>query len=301
MKRMGKPNQIISDIKISTRIFINRFLRMRKLRHSGFHLGKNQTVVNPSYLKIDIVIPAIEKDLDTLPYVIDFARKNVLHPVTNVYVVSPDSEKIKKVCSDKNCIYIFEENLLPIKKSDIDYRVGTLDRSGWMYQQFLKLSGNHFCTEENYLVLDSDTLLIKPQVFERDGKYIFNFSDEYHKPYFDVYERLLGYPVSAPVSLTSHHILINMNKLSQLKSDLESKNGLVWYNAILHAIDRSEPSSHSDYDTYGHYFLGSMKDSVYLEYWYNRSIRRQFISDAYKLSNIYQKKFKSLSFHSWNN
>ena len=301
MKRMPKPKQIISDIKISTRNLVNRFLRERKLSHSGFHLGTDQPVVNPSYLKIDIVIPAIEKDLDTLPYVIDFARANVLHPVTNVYIVSPDSEKIKKVCSDKHCIYIFEENLLPITKSDIDYCVGTLDRSGWMYQQFLKLSGNCFCTEENYLLLDSDTLLIKPQVFERDGKYIFNFSDEYHKPYFDVYERLLGYPASAPVSLTSHHILVNKNKLHQLKVDLELKNGLVWYDAILHAIDRSEPSSHSDYDTYGQYVLASMKEDVYLEYWYNRSIRRQFISDVYNLSNMYRKKFKSLSFHSWNN
>ena len=129
---------------------------MRKL---GFCFGKDQSAESPSSLKIDIVIPAIEKDLDTLPYVIDFARLNVLHPISNIYVISPDSEKIKQVCTAKGCIQIHEESFLPFRKSDIDYRVGGVDRAGWMYQQFLKLSANCFCTEENYLVLDSDTLL----------------------------------------------------------------------------------------------------------------------------------------------
>lgn len=266
----------------------------------GYLIGAEQFPIIPSKLKIDIVIPSIEKDLDTLPYVIDFARVNVRHPLGKIYVISPDSEKIRQVCTDKGCIFILEDTLIPISKSEIDYRVGKLNRAGWIYQQFLKLSGDLFCSQENYLVLDSDTLLVKPQVFERNGKFIFNFSDEYHKPYFDVYERLFGYPARCPVSFTSHHILINVQKLRQMKMALEVRNGLPWYHSIMKAIDKSEVSGHSDYDTYGQYALESMNGRVCLEYWYNISLPRQLITNVNFLAVKYGKKFKSLSFHSWN-
>ena len=284
----------------SIRKFKKRMLRKRALRKLGFCFGKDQSAESPSSLKIDIVIPAIEKDLDTLPYVIDFARLNVLHPISNIYVISPDSEKIKQVCTAKGCIQIHEESFLPFRKSDIDYRVGGVDRAGWMYQQFLKLSANCFCTEENYLVLDSDTLLVRPQVFERRGQYVFNFSDEYNKPYFDVYQRLLGYPPTCPVSLVSHHIIVNKWLLGELKSDLEKRSGLAWYEAVLLAIDRSELSCFSEYETYGHYVLGRMKEGVCLEYWYNHSLSPECIAEVYTYAVKYGKKYKSLSFHSWN-
>lgn len=277
-----------------------RIRMQRKLIRLNYFLGMESILIEPSAVRIDIVIPSVEKDVQTLPHVIEFARKNILHPITNIYVVSPDSEAIRRVCENKGCIFILEDNLLPIGKLDIDYKIGNLNRAGWMYQQFLKLSGNKFCTEENYLILDSDTVLIRPQVFEKTGKYIFNFSDEYHKPYFDVYERLFGYRPRCPVSFTSHHILVNVIILQQMKSDLETRNGLPWYDSIMKAIDKSESSGHSDYDTYGQYALDSMRERVLLEYWYNISLPRQLIFKIDALAFKYSDRFKSISFHSWN-
>jgi hypothetical protein len=266
----------------------------------GYLVCERKAPVTPSNLKIDIVIPAVDKDLVTLPYVIDFARTNVLHPISQIYVISPVSEKIQRICSDKGCEFVQEDSLLPIKKSDINYRIGSLDRAGWMYQQFLKLSGDHICSQNNYLVLDSDTLLIRPQVFERSGKYIFNFSDEYHKPYFAAYQRLLGHPVTCPVSFTSHHILVDVNVLLQLKQELAERAGLPWYEAIMNAIDKSEPSGHSDYDTYGQYALEKLRGAVLLDYWYNVSVPRQLVNGANQLARRFSKRYKSMSFHSYN-
>ena len=45
--------------------------------------------------KIDILIPAIEKDLGTLPFVIDSVRKQVRHPIGKFMIVSPSSKKIR--------------------------------------------------------------------------------------------------------------------------------------------------------------------------------------------------------------
>ncbi len=293
-------NRAISSLFRSAKSFVFRNKRLRELSRMGYHTASGRFPILRSKLKLDIVIPSIEKDLATLPYVIDYARANVMHPIGNIYIISPDSEKIKQVCTDKKCVFVLEDALIPINKPEIDYRVGKLDRSGWLYQQFLKLSGEIFCSQDNYLVIDSDTLLISQQVFERDGKFIYNFSDEYHSPYFDVYERLFGYPVRCPVSFTSHHILVNVNMLRRMKIAIEARNGLPWYQSIINAIDKSETSGHSDYDTYGQYALESMSDLVCLEYWHNISLPRQSIVDIDSLSIKYEKSFKSISFHSWN-
>ncbi|MBB6024423.1 hypothetical protein HNR77_005533 [Paenibacillus sp. JGP012] len=67
--------------------------------------------------KIDVLIPAIEKDLATLPLVIDNIRRYVKHPIGSIYIVSPVSAKIKKLCSRKNCIFVNERSVLPITKT----------------------------------------------------------------------------------------------------------------------------------------------------------------------------------------
>ncbi len=54
-----------------------------------------------SKIKIDVLIPVIEKDLKVLPFVIDGVRKNVKHPIGNILIVAPPSEKIKKSMQPK--------------------------------------------------------------------------------------------------------------------------------------------------------------------------------------------------------
>lgn len=65
---------------------------------------------------IDVLIPAIEKDLATLPHVIDSLRRYVRHPISNIYIVSPNSSKIRNLCLRKNCIFVNESTVLPFTK-----------------------------------------------------------------------------------------------------------------------------------------------------------------------------------------
>lgn len=51
--------------------------------------------------RIDVLIPAIDKDLNTLPHVIDSVRRHVRHPIGRIYIVSPESSGIRKLCSRK--------------------------------------------------------------------------------------------------------------------------------------------------------------------------------------------------------
>ena len=50
--------------------------------------------------------------------------------------------------------------------TDIGLVVNGVDRSKWIYQQFLKWSGDDLAETTHYLVVDADTVLIRPQVFE---------------------------------------------------------------------------------------------------------------------------------------
>ena len=259
----------------------------------------NKTVVTGnSDLMIDVVIPTIEKDLDVLPYSIAGVKKNIRHPIGALYIVAPKSEKIMKFCLQENCTFIDESSLLSINQSDIQYDVNGLNRSSWIYQQFLKWSGSKFCKNTNYLIVDSDTVYVRPQVFEYNGKTVFNCSDEYHKPYFDVYERLLGEQTKFPFSFTSHQMLFNIDILNELKDKIEFHTKMKWYLGILENIDKRKVSSHSDYETYGQYYYSHYRRKMIIEYWYNLSRPRVELADYDFTSSDFP--FKSISFHSWN-
>lgn len=249
---------------------------------------------------LDIVIPVIDKDSDTLPAVIDSARACIRHPITAIYLVCPkDSERIRAIAEDKDCVVVDEATLLPIGKKDIQYRVGGTDRSGWLYQQFLKWCGEKFTTEDHYLILDSDTVLITPQVFIHRKKVVFEYCDTIHVPYFEAYERLMGHAPRCPVSFTSHHTLVDKKVMAQLKETLAARSGVEWYRAIMSAIDHSEMSSHSDYDTYGHFFFDTIKENMLIRYWFNKSLPRRCIGELALYKKKYEGKYSSLSFHEY--
>lgn len=50
---------------------------------------------------IDVLIPAIEKDLATLPYVIDAVRTHVKHPIGRILIVAPKKTRILDFCRKK--------------------------------------------------------------------------------------------------------------------------------------------------------------------------------------------------------
>lgn len=253
-----------------------------------------------SNLKIDVLIPAIEKDVEVLPHVINGLRECVKHPIGKIMIVAPNSSKINDFCAKKSCQFVDENSVLPITKKDINYVVNGQDRSGWLFQQFLKWSGDILSSQEHYLVVDADTVFISPQVFEYEGKIIFNFADEYHEPYFQIYQRLLQQDAKCPLSLTSHQMLFERKKLCQLKNDIESKNYDTWYNSIIKNMDKKQMSCHSDYETYGQYVISKYWNQINLQYWFNLSLSRKEIVNISILKNQFKDKYKSLSFHSYN-
>ncbi|MFC4779117.1 DUF6492 family protein [Paenibacillus sp. GCM10023252] len=200
------------------------------------------------------MIPAIEKDLGTLPYVIDSVRKMVKHPIGRFYIVSPATDRMKELCSRKGCTFIDERSLLPITPKSINYRSAAWERSGWLYQQLLKLSGDRLCTAKYYLVIDADTVLIRPHIFRTgDGRNVFYTRSWSQPEYFVTYAKLLGRKPPRPSSFVTHYMLFERSKVAELKRAIEHRHGMSWYKAIIQSINMRKQFGFSEFETYANY------------------------------------------------
>lgn len=300
---------------LKPRLYYNELIRrwsersievLEKRKDRGLDINFTE---NPkSNVKIDIVIPSIDKDCETLGYVLDSIRKFIRHPIGKIFIISPaNSTKIKQLCLLKNCVFVDEDTLLPITKKDISYSPSNtefpsgLDRSGWVFQQLLKWAADRICDQEYFLITESDTIFIRPRIFEFRGKIIIPCcTDPCHLPYFHMYQQLLGQKITPIYNFTSHHSLFQKKILQKLKNDIEQNCGVVWYMAIIKNLDPHEMSSTSDYENYGQYLYSHYRNKVILEHWFNLSMPRRDLKNVAKLAKENAPNYKAISFHSYN-
>ncbi|MBP1964274.1 DUF6492 family protein [Paenibacillus aceris] len=246
---------------------------------------------------IDVLIPAIEKDLGTLPHVIDAVRKFVKHPIREIIIVAPRKQRILDLCYNKRCRFVDEDTVLPITKKDIHYQSKTWDRSGWLYQQLLKLSGDTICTSKYYLVIDADTMLIRPHVFKVGDKTVFYCRNWSQSEYFKTYTKLMGRNRSARSSFVTHYMLFERSKVKQLKQAIESRHNRSWYSAIIRSMNKSKQFAFSEFETYGNFLYASAPGTMILRPARNKSLNMSGpqISPS-KMSSL-TKSYRSISFH----
>lgn len=266
-------------------------LRLKKLIRTGFDTP------DEAGEEIDVVVPTTTKDYNLLSRSIESIRKFVSHPVNKVFIVSKNDALIKEFCLKNNYIFVDERDILGYGPERIDYSVRGRDRSGWMFQQLLKLSGDKFTEKKNYLIVDSDTILIRAHLFSRNGVFVLLQSEAYHAPYFRSFERLFGYPVRGRLSLTSHMMIFNTDILKEMKAEIESRHETSWDEALLSTIDNNELSSTSDYETYGNWLHVHYPEKVNLKPFYNKPLARNDLQPLPDLVKKYADSYKSLSFH----
>lgn len=248
-------------------------------------------------MKIDVVIPAIDKDLGTLPHAIDSVRKYVAHPIGTIYIVAPGSNAIKALCIRKSCTFVHEANVLPLRKRHITYRSKRWERSGWLYQQLLKLGSSSITGRRYFLVLDADTVLIRHHRFKENGRLVFYCRGWSQPEYFVTYRKLMGRKASRPRSFVTHYMMFDKTKLNALKRKIEARHGTRWYYAIIGSVNRSKTFGFSEYETYGNFVYSQSPGSVRLKSALNKSLSgnpaRLSAATLQKLA----RRYRSLSFH----
>lgn len=307
--RSSRFRDIIVDIimfkddvvaRLQRRGFVQRLLsyghlRMRRWRKEGFYVQcANQEQI------IDIVIPTIAKDQRLLETYLQHLRTHLCQKINNVYLVAPSQDESVRNFADKNNLsFIDEKSVLGYGKEKIDYFPNDIDRRGWLFQQLLKLSGEKFVSSPYYAIVDSDTLLIRPQSFFSREKFVLYENTEWHAPYFDAFENLFGYSAPHPLSLTSHMMIFSVEMLAEMKQEIVKKHGTTWDQAYINSCDRQENSGISDYDTYGQWLTYRHPKKVLHRPLYNKAFARTKLTTLHELEAESREELSSLSFHSY--
>lgn len=248
---------------------------------------------------VDVLIPAIRKDLPILPLTVRSVRKFLRHPIGKIFVVGPKTEDLVRFCRDNGCEFRDEDAVLPVRLKDIRYSARGTDRSGWIFQQLIKLNSDAVSGERFVYTIDADTILSQPQKFETGGKTILLLSDEHHQPYYAAFERLFGYPVQSPSSFVAHQMLFDVDCLKDIRQELESTHlGRSWYEIILSNLDKDELSSFSEFETYGNWMIRHYQEDVATRYWHNLRLGKLFLP-LLPVVSCFLPRIRSVSFHSY--
>lgn len=241
--------------------------------------------IDASTEPIDVVIPMIPKDMDVLPLCLEGIRKNVANKIENIYIISPFNDKLSNYCKSEGLVFVNENDVLGYSAKDINFITDKgKDRSGWIFQQFLKLSGN-VGTCRRYITIDSDHILLNRHVFlTNEDKYVFYLSTEFHLQYHLINKRLLGAFHLPLFSYVAHKMIFDKVELDKLKNRVEKKTGKRWDYAILDNLDKSAGAPFSEFE----FYAGSLnKDQKCTYMWNQKALERNQMSDFQHLSEEY--------------
>ena len=246
---------------------------------------------------IDVVIPLIAKDLLTVEQCILSINKFSLNPIRNIYIISPKDQTIIDFALKNNLIYLFEDEICQISTTEIVNYLKSERLNGWIKQQLIKLNAN-FIPDilENFLLFDSDTILCKKQFFLNSDYSVLKFSDEYHIQYKLANNFLLKDYSFIPLSFISHHQIINLHHLVDLKAKVESNTKKNFNHSFLDAFLKFK--NVSEYELYAQYVLTYHPECYKTQYWFNYNYKKnRYLSNNKKKISP---KAHSHSFHNYN-
>lgn len=231
--------------------------QLRKIRYRLF-AWRPFPQLKPAHEPIDVVIPIIAKDLAILPLCLQGVRQCVPHPIQHIYIVAPLQDEIIRFCQENDLQFVAEDTVLGFSPKELNLQIPLPDgsqwnRSGWLFQQLVKLSGR-VGTCRYYLCIDADHVLIRPHVFlTEDHKTVFYMSYEEHQPYYDNNHRLLPDLPLAPLSYVDHKMLFDKEQLSRLHAVLAPQSGKTWIETIVNSYDRQCFAGFSEFELYGNF------------------------------------------------
>jgi hypothetical protein len=227
--------------------------------------------------------------------------------------VSPRDKAVQDWASLQDVEWLCEDDIAMWSKEDIRKMLPkhALDRDRWIFQQLLKFSMDRYVKTEAYLVLDADTLLLKPKIFRSKENLWLDYSHERNLLYLKAYRELLGEKPYSFVSYVTHHMWMEGPILKKLKDEIEKNTGEDWQAAIVGLASASfwtekqtqiRPFNYfSEYESYGN-FLRNRYPKVKSHYFRNFSVQNfepgviEIESYVADLPDFYQ----WASFHSYN-
>ena len=230
--------------------------------------------------KVVLVVPSIARDISYFFKYVELYFKYL--PIREICIIG-NAEVRCLIPQNERISFIDEGELIDIPNLKKNYQERHLPaiyegNFGWYLQQFIKIAYSKRCSDDYYLLWDSDTLPLKEvELFDKLGKPYFDYKAEYHKPYFETIG-LLFTDLSKHIdySFISEHMLINTAFMLALIKEVEDNDNLIgsgFEEKIINSmsIDLESGCSFSEFETYGNYVNTKFPGSYSLRRW--RSMR----------------------------
>ncbi|MBU3580986.1 hypothetical protein ICN19_03025 [Polynucleobacter sp. AP-Capit-er-40B-B4] len=265
---------------------------MLKLAKS-LKIGLNFPYITPK--NIDIVYVVHQKDSGALNRSINSLNliKNI--KINNIFIISNNVAHIRTLIKDHRVIFIDEIDVVDFSIDHYPYPLESAlpNRSGWLFQQFLKLGWSIQSESENYIVIDADTYFIKPiSFFDHRDRFIFFGVEEWWPPYFAAFNLLFNERPPALWSRVAHMMIFNKKNVLRMFAELESIHQVPWHEAIAKTRSLSSHACFSEYETYANWMLLRNPKQCSVRPSYNTNANNP------KLNNNC-KNFNSISSHSY--
>lgn len=262
-----------------------------------------------SEASVEVYMLAAEKDIECLDVTLPFAYRSVAGlSISRLVLVVPDLivEKVKNILTGVILNFQVWPESSVVSYSNLSIiRTHFGERSGWVYQQALKLALLQNCPTQYALIVDSDTVLLNPREWVKaDGSTALTPTEEFNDAYFLFLERLGSLPVSPKTSFIPHHMFYEISTFRKLTLQLKIENTFQVIEKIEEYSDVSTSSPFSlDYEMYAQWCLSTLNPSARLIRWSNISVSRSRLElfrrypMLLRLSRFF---YNSVSFHSWN-
>ena len=229
----------------------------------------------------DIVIPLGPNDKLIIDKQLEYTKKNIIG-YRRIFIISCDDTLQFDGCTT------ISERIFPFSMETVSKFHGKISRNGWYLQQLLKLYAGLVIPDilEQYLVVDSDTFFIKPTYFYKDGKPLYNYSSENHKPYF-THMNLLHSDLNKIDNNKSgicHHMIFENKYIKELFDMVESYhfNTNPFYDIFLNCVTEYKDSGASEYEMYFNFMLSKHPNDIIIRYLPNKSIYNLINLESHK-------------------
>ena len=150
------------------------------------------------------------------------------------------------------------EDTFPFSYEDVAKIIGNTGRVGWYFQQLLKLYALQVLNQDTGLVVDADTVFMRPVSFTKNGKLLFNVGSEHHIPYFEHIRSLIpGLEKQTNYSGICHHIVFSKLVLERIFLQVEEIHKQPFWKSMLKYVHPThyEKSGMSEYELYFNWVL----------------------------------------------
>jgi hypothetical protein len=213
---------------------------------------------------VKIVSPCLARDLPVYRLAYQSLLQHLPGARPHVITRRADFKKFRDACG-ADLILMDQDDMIPgMTIANLrDYPLPFFPAgAGWYFQQCLKWGFSSHCDpDEGYLIWDADTILLRPLEFkDSQGRTFLTTSPEYHEPYFETFEALLGLRPDERISFISQHQWIEVTLLHQLLDKIRDTTGHDWAWGIMGNLRGEGTNLFSEYETYGHYCLTMHKE-----------------------------------------